>query len=111
MANYVLYVGIIMCVLAILMKLNVLNFVIARFEAFHKAIRKKPFSVDKKGLSNYYFILFLFVGVMFLIVALVQYIEPANIDTISLVLYILVIVIGLSGMLYMNISNRFIQYE
>ena len=54
-----LIVGLVLCVLGLLMLAGLLNFIIDRYEGFHQAVRKKEFSVDKKGLAKFYAILYL----------------------------------------------------
>jgi len=109
MEIYALIIGIVLCVLGILMKLGWLKFLIDRYEGFHKAIRKNKFSVDKEGLSKFYSILFFVIGVPLLIVAIIGFIIPDSFKLISTWIYVVLIVIGISGILYLNISNRFIK--
>ena len=109
MDNYPLIVGIVLCVFGILIKVGWLNFLIDRYEWFHKAIRKKKFSVDKEGLSKFYSILFFALGVPLLIVAIIGYIIPDIYKVISTWTYIAVLAIGITGILYINLSNRFIK--
>ena len=46
--EFSLYVGIIFCALGILMRVEKLDFIIARYEVFHKAIRKKNSPLRRK---------------------------------------------------------------
>jgi len=89
MVNYALYIGIALCILSILMRLRKLDFFLGRYE----------------GLSKYYSILYLVVGVILLIGGVIILIGPNNVDTITNVTYIVVIVIGLLGMLYLNLTD------
>lgn len=107
-----LIIGIVLCGLGILvMFTNLLNFFIARFEFFHKAIRKKEFSVDREGLSKFYAILWIVLGVPLIIGAIIGFINPESYKSFSMWLYIVILAIGFIGILYCNFSNRFIQYE
>jgi len=63
-------------VLGILMKVGWLNFLISRYEGFQKAFRKKEFTVDKEGVSNFYSILFFVTGIPLLIGAIIGFIKP-----------------------------------
>jgi len=109
MEIYALIIGIVLCVLGILMIVGQLNFLIDRYEGFHKVIRKKKFSVDKEGLSKFYSILFFVLGVPLLIVAIIGFIIPDSFKLISTWIYVALLVIGIIGILYCNLSNRFIK--
>ncbi|MHA1912476.1 MAG: hypothetical protein ACTSYA_12375 [Candidatus Kariarchaeaceae archaeon] len=107
-----LIVGIVLCGLGILMMFtNLLIFIIARFESFHKVIRKKEFKVDKEGLSKFYAILWIVLGVLLIIGAIIGFISHESYESFSMWLFVVIIAIGFTGILYCNISNRFIQYE
>ena len=107
-----LILGIILCVIGILMVFTgLLNFLVARFEFFHKIIRKKKFSVDKEGLSKFYAILWIVLGVPLIFGAIIGFINPESYKSISMWLYMVILAIGFLGILYCNVSNRFIQYE
>ena len=109
MEIYALIIGIVLCLLGILMKIGWLKFLIDRYEGFQKAIRKNKFIVDKKGVSKFYSILFFILGVPLLIGAIIGFIIPDRFKLISTWIYIILIVIGISGILYLNLSNRFIK--
>jgi MFS family permease len=114
MEEYViaLIVGIVLCGLGILMMFtNLLNFIIARFESFQKAIRKKEFNVDKEGLSKFYAILWIVLGVLLIIGAIIGFINHESYESFSMWIFVVIIAIGFIGILYCNISNRFIQYK
>jgi hypothetical protein len=111
MVNYALYIGIALCVLSILMRLGMLDFLLGRYEGFQKVFRKRSFNLDRKGLSNYYSILFLVVGALLLIGGVIILIGPNNVDIITNVTYIVVIVIGLFGMLYLNLTSKFLNID
>jgi len=109
MEVYTLIIGIVFCVLGVFMKLGWLNILISRYEWFHKAIRKKEITVNKKGVTNFYTILFFVLGVFLLILGIVGFTSPNLIlDEISLWIWVGVIVIGVIAILYLNISRRFI---
>jgi len=111
MENYSLYVGIILCILGILMRARQLDFLIDRYEVFHKAIRKRNLSVDREGLSKFYSKLFFILGVILLIAAFIQFIKPNDYELITTWIYIALIAIGIIGILYCNLTNRFLKYN
>ena len=92
-----------------LMLFGLLDFLINRYEAFHRAVRKKEFSVDREGLSNFYSILFFVVGIPLLIGAIIGFTNPAHYEGFSIWLFVAVVAIGIVGILYANISKRFIK--
>jgi len=91
------------------MKVGWLNLLIDRYEGFQKAIRKNKLVVDKKGVSNFYSILFFLIGIPLLILAIIGFILPDTYKLISTWMYLVLIVIGISGILYLNLSKRFIK--
>ena len=105
---YLLLIGVILCVLGILMRVGWLNFLIDRYEGFQKAIRRKKFLVDREGVSKYYSILFFSLGIYLVIVAIFGFLMPESLKLISIWMYVAV-AIGLTGILYLNVSNRFIK--
>jgi len=109
MEIYALIIGIVLCVLGILMKVGWLNLLIDRYEGFQKAIRKNKLFVDKKGVSNFYSSLFFLIGIPLLILAIIGFILPDTYELISTWMYLVLIVIGISGILYLNLSKRFIK--
>jgi len=109
MEIYALIIGIVLCVLGILMKVGWLKLLIDRYEGFHKAIRKKKAIVDKERVSKFYSILFFVLGVPLLIGAIIGLIIPDSFKLISTWFYVVLIVIGISAILYLNLSNRFIK--
>jgi hypothetical protein len=106
---YLFIAGIVLFVLGVLMKVGWLNFLIDRYEGFQKAIRRKKFRVDREGVSKYYSILFFVLGGLLMIVAIFGFIFPDGYKSISIWIYLALLVIGISGILYLNISNRFIK--
>jgi len=109
--SYLLYIGLILCVLGILMRAHRLDFIIGRYEGFHKVIRKKTLSVDREGLSKYYSNLFLILGSILLIAAIIHLIKPEISELITLWIYVAVLVVGIIGILYCNLTNRFLKYD
>ncbi|NVM16987.1 MAG: hypothetical protein HWN80_04675 [Candidatus Lokiarchaeota archaeon] len=106
---YVLIIGIVLCVLGILMRVGWLNFLIDRYEGFQKVIRRKKFSVDREGVSKFYTGLFFVLGASLLIVAIIGFITLDSYKLISIWIYLAIIAIGITGILYLNLSNRFIK--
>jgi hypothetical protein len=86
-----------------------LEFLIDRYEWFQRVIRKKEFSVDRERLSDYYAILFFVLGIPLLIGAIIGFINPDLYETFSIWLFVAVAAVGFIGILYCNISNRFIK--
>ena len=78
MDEYILIVGIVLCALGVLTKVGWLNFLISRYEWFQKVIRKKEFSLDKEGVTNFYIILFFVIGVHLLILGIIGFIVPLD---------------------------------
>ena len=91
------------------MMLDLLRFLVDRYEVFHKVIRKKEFSVDRDGLTKFYSILFFVLGVPLLIGAIIGFVVPDIFELFSIWLSLAVAVIGIMGILYSNVSNRFIK--
>ena len=106
---YILIVGIVLCVLGILMKVGWLNFLIDRYEGFQKAIRRKKFIVDREGVSRFYTGLFFVLGALILIVAIIGFVAPDSYELISIWIYVAIIALGITGLLYLNLSNRFLK--
>lgn len=105
-----LTVGIVLCLLGFFVILSPTNILVKRFEGFHKAIRrKKKISVDKEGLSKFYAIMFFVLSVPLLTGAIIGFIKPDIFKLFSTWLFVAVAVLGLLGILYCNISNRFIK--
>jgi hypothetical protein len=90
------------------MRLGWLNFLIDRHEGFHKAIRIKKIFVDRKEVSKYYSILFFGLGIYLLIVAIIGFLLPEILTLIS-ILIIVALEMGITGIIYLNVSKRFIK--
>lgn len=106
---YALIAAIVLFALGFLMILGWLNFLIYRYESFQRIFRKKDFSVDKEGLSKYYSILFFVTGTPLLIGAIIGLINPDMFSLFSIWLFVAVAAIGIVGIVYCNVSNRFIK--
>ncbi|MHA1953538.1 MAG: DUF3784 domain-containing protein [Candidatus Heimdallarchaeaceae archaeon] len=109
MEVYVLIAGIILFILGFLMIFGQPSFILARYETFQKIIRRKEISVDKEGLSKFYSILFFISGTPLLIGAIIGLIRTDMDIWIFIWLFIAVAIIGVIGILYCNISNKFIK--
>ena len=109
MEVYSIIISIVLFVLGFLMIFGLLDFLIDRYEVFHKIIRKKEFSVDREGLTNFYSILFFVSGIPLLIGGIIGFINPELYETFSIWLFVAVAAIGIIGILYCNVSNRFIK--
>jgi hypothetical protein len=106
--NYLLIAGIILLILGILMKLRKIDFLIDRFQWFHKLIRKDDIEVDRDRLATFYSYLYIVIAVFLLIGAIIVFINPENVDTINLWTIIVTAIVGISGILYCNLSKRFL---
>lgn len=85
------------------------KFLIARYESFQKFIRRKEISVDEEGLSKFYSILFFVTGIPLLIGAIIGFINAEMFKGFSLWLVIAIVTIGVIGILYCNVSKRFLK--
>lgn len=104
-----LIAGIVLWVLGFFMIFGQLGFILARYGSFQKFIRRKEISVDKEGLSKFYSILFFISGTPLLIGAIIGLIRT-DMDMWTFIwLFIAVAIIGVIGILYCNISTRFIK--
>ncbi|MHA1345819.1 MAG: hypothetical protein ACTSVO_14110 [Candidatus Heimdallarchaeaceae archaeon] len=106
---YALIAAIVLFALGFLMILGWVNFIIYRYESFQRIFRKKDFSVNKEGLSKYYSILFFVTGTPLLIGAIIGLINPNMFSLFSIWLFVAVAAIGIVGIVYCNVSNRFIK--
>lgn len=111
MVNYSLYVGLILCFLGILMRARKLDFLMARYEFFQMAIRKKNLSVDRERLSKFYSYFFIILGGILLIAAIIQFIIPEMSKGITFWIFIVVAAVGIIGILYCNLTNRYLKYD
>lgn len=108
MEIYLLVASIILCVMGILMVFGQPRFLIARYEAFQKFIRRKTISVDGERLSKFYSILFFVTGIPLLIGAIIGFINPEIFKEFSIWLVVAIAAIGFISILFCNISKRFI---
>ena len=111
MEIYPLIVGLILCVLGILMKARKIDFILMRYEGFQKAIRKKKIEVDRDRLSKFYFSLFILLGSILLIAAIIQLIIPSSSENISFWIFVVVAALGTIGILYCNLSTRYLTSD
>ena len=109
MEVYFLIISIVLFVLGFLMIFGLLDFLIDRYEVFHKAIRKKEFRINREGLSKFYSIMFFVLGIPLLIGAIIGLINPELDKTVFIWLFVAVAVVGVIGIVYCNVSNRFIK--
>ena len=107
--------GLILFTLGILMKLRKIDFLIDRFQWFQKSIRKDGFEVAKDRLATFYSYLYLVIAVflligaiILLIGAIILFINPDNSDIINLWTVIVTAIVGISGILYCNLSKHFL---
>jgi len=106
---FALIVGIVLCLLGVFVIVFRENFIVKRFEAFHKGIRKKKISINKKGLSIFYAILYFTVAIPLLVLAIIGFINPNLSEMVFVWVFVAVAATGLIGILYCNLSKRFIQ--
>ena len=87
------------------------SILLARYEGFHKLIRKNMKRANRKLLSKWMSILFFVAGVPLTIGAIVGLAVPDSFELYYLWLLLATLVIGIGIGLYYNISKRFIIYE
>ena len=105
-----LVIGIVLCLLGIIMLIFPRNFIIDRFEGFHKAIRrKKEIVVNKEGLSKFYAILYFVLAIPLLILGIIGFINTDLSITIYIWIFVAVAVFGVIGILYCNLTKQFIK--
>ncbi len=105
---YTLIAGIVLCVLGILMLVWSKNFIVMRYEGFHKLIRKKEIEVKYRKLNIYFAILYFITAIPLLTIAIIGFVSVIPNKTYYWV-YIADAGFGLIGILYANISKQFIQ--
>jgi len=105
-----LVTGIVLCLLGIFMIISQQNFIVNRYEGFHKAIRRnKKISIEKERLAKFYAILYFVLAVPLLVCAIIGFIKPDVFELIYIWLFVAVGALGLIGIFYCNLSKRFIQ--
>jgi uncharacterized membrane protein YoaK (UPF0700 family) len=85
------------------------RFILRRYESFHRFFRKQDISVDEKKLSKFYSILYFVTSIPLLVGAIIGFINNEMFKEFSLWLVIAVVVIGVAGIIYCNISKRFLK--
>lgn len=110
-AIYFLIAGIVLCALGILMIFGQPSFLLARYEWFQKLFRRNMKSADRERLSKFYSILFFVTGIPLTVGAIIGLIVPDTFELFYLWLLLALGVIGISIVLYFNVSKRFIIYE
>ncbi|MFX0034797.1 MAG: hypothetical protein ACFE9I_04045 [Candidatus Hermodarchaeota archaeon] len=71
---YTLVAGIVLCVLGVKMLVWTKNFIVLRYEGFHKLIRKKEIEVKYKKLNIYFAILFFITTIPLLTIAIIGFV-------------------------------------
>jgi len=105
---YTLIAGIVLCVLGIMMLVWTKNFILMRFESFHKFIRKNEIEIKYRRLAVFNAILYFVTAIPLLTTAIIGFVIEIPYMTYVWI-FIAVAVFGLVGILYSNISNQFIQ--
>jgi hypothetical protein len=108
-----LLVGIVLFIVAALFRVGALNILVKRWVWFQKAIRRRDIVADEKAVSTFYSNLCFIVACILLIGIILQLITSDNSALISWWTWIVCIVIGISGILYLNlnVNKRFIKEE
>ena len=106
-----LIVGSVLSLLGVSMIFGQPSFLLARYEWFHKLIRKNMKSADRRKLSIFYSIMFFGAGVPIIIGSIVGLTVPDTFELFYLWLLLGAGIVGLSIGLYFNISKRFIIYD
>ncbi|MHA1127047.1 MAG: hypothetical protein ACTSO7_16220 [Candidatus Heimdallarchaeota archaeon] len=105
-----LIVGIVLILLGMYVIVYRQNFIVKRFEGFHKSIRrKKKISVNLEGLSIFYAILYFIVAIPLLVIAIIGFIDTELPFMDFVWVFVAVAIVGVIGILYCNLSKRFIQ--
>ena len=105
---YTLIAGIVLCVLCFMMIVWTKNFIIMRYEWFHKLIRKKEIKAKYKELSIYFAILYFITAIPLVTIAILGFVIIIP-DKTYFWIYIADAGFGLIAILYANISKQFIQ--
>ena len=111
MTIYSLIIGLFLIILGVLMKMRKVDFLLSRYESFHKIFRKKQFTLDREGLSRHYTVFYWIEGSLFLIIALLEFIEAFTSENSSIWAYSFAIALGILGILYCNITTKFLNFE
>lgn len=109
MEVYVLVSGLTLFALGFAMIFGQPSFLISRYEVFQNFVRRREITVNRDGLSKFYSFLFFILGTPLLIGAIIGLINPETFMIFSVWLVIAIAGIGVVGILYCNISNRFIR--
>lgn len=102
--NYsaVLVTGVVLFAMAPLMKLGLLDFIVLRYERFHRFIRKnKALRVDREPFRNAHSVVYATTGVLVTVSGLTKNWIP----------FVVAVVAGVMVSLYINLSTRFFIYE
>ena len=102
--EYVLVV-IILLIMAWLMRIRKLDLLISRYEGFQKILRSKPFTVNEKGVANFYSYLFLFSGIT---VSFNLFVNTSELVSSVIIGFFVIIFVSV---LYLNITKRFLVFE
>jgi RsiW-degrading membrane proteinase PrsW (M82 family) len=86
-----------------------IDFLIARFQWFQNLIRKEDIEVNRDRVAKFYTYLYFVIAIFLLIGAIILFINPENGDKINLWAVIVTLVVGMSGILYCNLSKNFIM--
>ena len=92
------------------MILRFLDILLIRYEIFQKFIRRKELSVNKDGLSKYYSAIFFVLGTPLIVGAIIGLINTETSDLVYIWLFLSVAALGIIGILYCNLTSRFIEY-
>jgi hypothetical protein len=109
MVNYLLITGIVLLILGILMKLRKIDFLLDRFQFFHKNIRKEDIEVRRDRLATLYSYLYIMIATLLVIGGIIVFVDSANSDKINLWTAIVAIILGIGGILYCNLSKSIIN--
>ncbi|MGC9779591.1 MAG: hypothetical protein HZR80_10150 [Candidatus Heimdallarchaeota archaeon] len=108
-----LSIGTIFCLFGTMMLVWPQNFLIKitikRFVWFQKAIRRKEIEVKKKELTIFFTILYFVIAIPLLTMAIIGFINTQIPSLTFIWVYVAIVVLGIIGVLYINISKHFIQ--
>lgn len=108
---FILSIGIIMCLLGILLLLGKFKLLINRHEGFHRRIRRKRIQVDRERLTKFYAILYFSTGIPIVSLSIIGFVNYDIYTSISFWLWIVLAGVAIVGVIYCNVSKRFIKSD
>jgi hypothetical protein len=101
-------VAIVLCILAILFRVDKLGFIISRYRSFQRFIRRRKLDVDRKAVTICYSNIILIGALILFIGIIAQLMFPIDSEVISFWTWIAIIPYAICAELYITINKRFI---